>query len=241
MRLLWFGCVLFPVGALAADLPTFSATYDFNLDNKLSGKATRTLSRVGDQYHYEFSAKASFASALETSDFEFDGKQVRSLSYRNRKQVFFRSRENTVRFDWNSKQAHTVHNDAGRDYAIRDDVLDPLNLEIQLRHEMQEGGKLKGEFWLGDVKGQHSVSFEINGTERIKTPYGVLDTIKVRRAHDDPGRVTQFWLAPSLDYLPVRFLQQDDGAVYTLLLSAYNLTGVTKSLGHGVAVLPPVN
>jgi hypothetical protein len=117
MRLFWLGFLLFPVGALAADIPTFTASYDFNLDNKLSGKATRALTRIGDQYHYEFSAKASFASALEASDFGFDGRQVRSLSYRNRKQVFFRSRENTVHFDWGSRQAHAVHNEEGRDYA----------------------------------------------------------------------------------------------------------------------------
>ncbi len=48
------------------------------------------------------------------------------------------------------------------------------------------------------------VSFVKQGTEKVKTTYGTFDTVKVVMRHDKPGRQTTFWLAPKLDYLPVK-------------------------------------
>jgi hypothetical protein len=36
---------------------------------------------------------------------------------------------------------------------------------------------------LGDAKGLNPLTFMIEGTEKIKTPYGEIDTIKVSRVH----------------------------------------------------------
>ena len=236
MRRLWLSVLMFPLAAQAADISAFTATYEFNLDNKLSGKATRELTRNGDRYHYEFRANAAFASAVETSDFGYDGAQVKSLVYRNHRQLFFRSRDAGVNFDWTRRMGHAFRYQDSLDFPLQDGVLDPLNLEMQLRHDLLSGGKFKGEFMLADPKGMHPVRFEINGTERIRTPYGTLDTVKVRRIHEDPERDTQFWLAPSLDYLPVRFVQKDDGAVSTLTLSTYRVTAPPVP---AAAVSPP--
>jgi len=39
--------------------------------------------------------------------------------------------------------------------------------------------------------------------------------------HDKPGRETVFWLAPKLDYLPVKMAHQDQKSSYGLLLTGY--------------------
>ena len=41
------------------------------------------------------------------------------------------------------------------------------------------------------------------------------------REHQDKERTTQFWLAKSLDYLPVKVVQVDDAAVYTIELQSF--------------------
>jgi hypothetical protein len=39
--------------------------------------------------------------------------------------------------------------------------------------------------------------------------------------HDKPGRETIFWLAPKLDYLPVKVTHLDKKNSYGLLLTGY--------------------
>ena len=75
----------------------------------------------------------------------------------------------------------------------------------------------------------------MEGAEKITTPYGEIDTIKVSRVHQSSDRKTQFWLAKSLNYLPVKVVQIDDGAIYTIELQSYQATGVAAE----AAITPP--
>lgn len=222
----------------AADLQPYSAVYAFNLDNKLSGQATRSLMRHGAGYRYQFSASTVVASANEISDFTWNGRQVQSTHYENVKQVFFRSRKASVDYDWSARRAHAQRDKDKLDYALLSDALDPLNMEIQIREDLLKYGKLRDDYMLADPKGLFPLKFEINGTEVINTPYGKLDTLKVRRVHEGTKRETQFWLAKTLDYLPVKFVQRDDTAVYTLTLSGYD--GPLRSLPVSSAPSPAV-
>ena len=53
--------------------------------------------------------------------------------------------------------------------------------------------------------------FKNSGKAKITVPAGTFDTVRVDRVHDDNSRSTSFWLAPSLDYLPVKVSQFNDG------------------------------
>lgn len=57
--------------------------------------------------------------------------------------------------------------------------------------------------------------------ENIKTNYGTFSTMKVVMKHEKPGRETIFWLAPDLDYLPVKVTHVDKNNSYGLLLTGY--------------------
>lgn len=208
-------------GAAVAEPVPYTATYKVNLDNRLNGTATATLSRQGNRFHYELRAMALMANSVEKTDFLFDNGQIQSLAYSTQRQVLFRSRTNTLAFDWKKLSVHAVRNGKEKDYAIPAGTLDPLNMEIQIRDDLMRTGKLDGAYPLADPKEFHPVKFEIYGTEVLKTPMGPVDTLKVRRIHADPERSSQFWLAKSMDYLPVKIVQTDDGAVYKLDLTGY--------------------
>lgn len=47
-------------------------------------------------------------------------------------------------------------------------------------------------------------------------------TIKVVLQHSKPERNTVFWLAPKLDYLPVKVTHNDGKSSYGLLLTGYS-------------------
>ena len=104
---------------------------------------------------------------------------------------------------------------------IPEDALDKLLVQlaamIDLRRGLQhmdyhiaDGGKLK------------VFRYERQGTERLETPAGVFDTVRVVRARDDKEHETVLWTAPSLHYLPVRIQRRDeDDSLYQLELTEY--------------------
>ena len=70
-------------------------------------------------------------------------------------------------------------------------------------------------------------TYEVVGAEKLDTPVGPVETVRVRprrplRANGEPrggGDLTaEFWVAPSLQYLPVRFLIRQDEETYVDLL-----------------------
>lgn len=233
-------CLASSVG-YAFELVPYTATYQFNLNSQLTGTATRVLTKQADnQYRYQFNAAAMIANANELSDFKFDGQKVQSLHYENTKQVVFKTKKSTVDFDWPKKQANAQRNGEALQYAVADlNTLDPLNLEIQIRQDLSKKSVLKDSYSLGDAKGLSPLTFEMKGSEKITTPYGEIDTIKVNRVHQSTDRTTQFWLAKSLNYLPVKVVQIDDGAIYTIELQSYQQGSNTVTTTPLVPVAAP--
>ena len=217
--------VLFSGLGYAFDLQPYTASYQFNLNQQLTGTATRSLIKLeNNHYRYRFSASAAIANANEESEFSFNNQQIQSLSYQNTKQVLFKTKTDKASFDWPNQTLIGQRKGESTNYPLTDKTtLDPLNLEVQIRQDLLSSAnpQLKAEYVLGDAKGVHPLKFTIDGTEKIKTPYGELDTLKVSRVHQDKERSTQFWLAKSLDYLPVKVVQMDDGAVYTIELQNF--------------------
>lgn len=208
--------------AQAWDVQPYTASYHFNIDNKLSGTATRVLEKTGsDTYRYVFSASAPLASAQETSDFRFDGKQVMPLRYQQSRKIFMIGKQTTVNYDWARNMASSKRDKNSQQYALKPGTLDSLNLEVQIRRDLHDTGKLGSDYWLGDAKGLSPLKFEILGEEELDTPLGKLQTVKIQRHHSSADRHTTFWLAKDMDYIPAKVVQNDDGALYTIEISSF--------------------
>ena len=58
----------------------------------------------------------------------------------------------------------------------------------------------------------------------LKTPAGNYETVVIARRDPHKDRVTTFWLAPKLDYLPVQMQQTEPGkATISLVLTEIKL------------------
>lgn len=208
----------------ALELSPYSATYRFNLDNKLSGTATRTLERRGvDLWRYTFSANATIASAIETSDFRFDGQRVIPLGYQQRRDILFSKKKSGIRFDWTARQGTgTRDSKEPVTFPLGAGILDGLNMEIQLRRDLVDLGKLAGPYALATPKELSPLEFVIEGAEVLNTGMGKLNTLRVRRKHKDPTRHTTFWLARDHDMLPAKVVQHDGDTVYELEITRFS-------------------
>lgn len=229
MRRLLPGLLLLTISPLlqAFDITPFKASYRFNLDNKLSGSATRILQKQDDgSWIYTFSASAPMASATETSYFNYDGKTVTPLRYAQDRKIFMVKKGAGVEFDWKTGKG-TGKRDGKPpvSYALQKGALDTLSMEIQVRRDLKDLGKLASSYWIASPKEISEQPFAMEGEETISTPLGKIATIKVSRKHNDPDRHTTFWLAKEYDYLPAKVIQNNDGALYTIELSSYEKTG----------------
>lgn len=214
-------CLCSTLPALAWDAVPFTATYKFDIDGKLDGTATRTLSKSGgNSYRYTATASAPLSSATEISNFLYDGKAVTSLDYKRDFKVLFIGRHNSVNFDWPHNLANTERDDNQGQYTLKPGALDELNLEIQVRRDIIDLGK-PGSYWIGSAKNLYPLQLGIQAEEVMDTPIGKLHVLKVLRTNGDTDRVTTFWLAKELQYAPAKVMQNDKGAIYTLSITGY--------------------
>lgn len=225
MRLLLTAALLIASPLLQAlELTPYTASYHFNLDNKLTGTATRILENTGNNtWRYTFTATTPMATATETSNFRFDGKTVTPVHYKRQHKVLFISKHAEVGFDWKTRQATTRRDEKKAFYTLKSGAVDPLNFEVQMRRDMIDLGKLAKSYLVADPKRMREQKFVVDGNETIETPYGKINTVRIKRLHDDPERHTTFWLARDMNFIPAKVIQDDDGAVYVLQLSG--LTG----------------
>ncbi|MCG2608190.1 MULTISPECIES: DUF3108 domain-containing protein [unclassified Acinetobacter] len=199
----------------------FQASYQFSYNGKNMGSATRTLSKSGNNWTYVFAAKAGvIASATETSHFSLNGNNIISHNFNRSSKILVHNNTMSINFNPNAKIINTKKDDKARSFAWKSGVLDELNAELQLREDLKTSG-LKSSYPIADAKEVESRRFVKQGAEKVKTSYGTFDTIKVVMKHDKPNRDTIFWLAPKLDYAPVKVSHQDGNTSYGLLLTGY--------------------
>jgi hypothetical protein len=206
----------------ALAMSPFQASYQFAYNGKNLGSATRTLKKNGNNWNYVFAAKAGgIASATETSNFTLNNNQIQSSNFSRTSKILVHNNTMTIKFNPNAKTIQTSKDKEQRSFAWKAGVLDELNAELQIREDIKANG-LKSQYWIADAKEVESRRFVQQGSEKIETKYGTFDTIKVVMKHDKPGRETIFWLAPKLDYLPVKVTHEDKKTSYGLLLTGYN-------------------
>ncbi|ENX44592.1 DUF3108 domain-containing protein [Acinetobacter sp. NIPH 2100] len=206
----------------ALAMAPFQASYQFSYNNKNLGSATRTLSQQGNNWTYKFNAKAgAIASASETSQFSFADNKITSQNFSRSSKVLIHNNTMSINFNPNSKVVETKKDNTARSFAWQAGALDELNAELQIREDLKNNS-LKTKYLIADAKALDERRFVKQGNESIKTPYGTFNTIKVVMQHDKPERNTVFWLAPKLDYLPVKMAHNDGKASYGLLLTGYS-------------------
>lgn len=199
----------------------FQATYQFAYNGKNLGSATRTLKKSGNTWNYVFAAKAgAIASATEISNFSLNDGQISSENFSRTSKILVHNNTMNIKFNPSAKTITTSKDKENRSFLWKAGVLDELNAELQIREDLKSSG-LKSIYWLADAKEVEARKFIKQGNEQIKSNYGTFDTVKVVMKHDKPGRETIFWLAPKLDYLPVKVTHEDKKTSYSLLLTGY--------------------
>jgi len=118
-----------------------------------------------------------------------------------------------VTFDWG---AHTItrrYKGATRTEPVPLDTQDRLSFLLALTYASQKGAPIS--FHIADGRGMSRHTYKPDGRERLTTPAGEFETVKLIRRNEASGEVAEIWLAANRGYLPVRILvSEDDGTRY---------------------------
>ena len=110
-------------------------------------------------------------------------------------------------FDWNAKTATFRYRGKTRTEPMHPNPQDRLSFILALA--LAPAGSKTGDYHLVDGRGVSHHINEFAGRERVPTPVGEFDAVKVERGKDDDR--LEIWLATEFGGLPVRSVGVDKG------------------------------
>lgn len=117
-----------------------------------------------------------------------------------------RSGRDTARvwFDWNANTITRRYKGATRTEPVPPDTQDRLSFLLALTFSSHKAQPIS--FHVADGRGMSHHVYKHNGRERLATPAGAFETLKLIRRNEGSGDVTEIWLAANRSYLPVRIV-----------------------------------
>lgn len=208
-----------------ADVTAYKATYasEFDIGIAMSGELTRSLRQTSNgQWLFSTNAEAMIASIKENTSVTFSNDHVVPHTYLYKRKVLGKTREAKLTFDWNNNQ---VTNDVEKKpwtMQVPDGTQDKLSYQLQMRLDLMSGKKGPFSYQIADGGRLKTYDFNIIGSEKITSPMGEYDAIKVEMDRGtDAKRETYIWYAPALDYMIIKLKQTEpDGKTYALQLKS---------------------
>ncbi|MBW3568321.1 MAG: DUF3108 domain-containing protein [Proteobacteria bacterium] len=214
MRIGFLPLLLLPFPALAA-LPEFSAEYDFERGRMKIGETRLQLENSQDHiYRYTSRAKATGFVRLfvkdvikEESIFRFEDGKFWPVSYEYRQENSSKNRNEDIAYDWTDGIAQVDYRGHRSNPELKPGTLDRFLLQLAITAEARNGNvdRIYRVLDNGRVK---EYQLQSHGLESVATPAGRFDALRVMRVDGDSDKHLRMWLAPSLDYLPVKIEQE---------------------------------
>jgi len=187
----------------------FTALYQVTAAGLNIGEMQRRLWREGDTSHFETEIYTTGLAQLlrpyryiERSRWQGEGDALRADYYEVEHQgKGIRERE---RFEWDQQQLYSERRGVAKQQPLPAGVVDKQLYQLLLRRDLAAGLR-QMRYQVADRGSIKTYAFEVLGEERVQTPFGELQALRIERGE------TRFWCAPSLDYLVVRLTKEEDG------------------------------
>lgn len=203
-------------------LRPYTARYQVSYRGLTGGELEFSLKRQSNgEYAYSSHVFPNFLGSLFASDQAEDssivalnGETVQPLQFRSEDGTRKGEKDIKLDFDWNK---HTVSGRAKeKDFSLNLPAGAQDRLSIQLAATLAlQAGRDPGKLVMveGDEIKEYNITQE--NTEHVRVPAGEYDTVvlKSERVDSPSSRVTRYWYAPQLGYLPVRAERSSKGKV----------------------------
>lgn len=219
--------------AQISPLAEYSAQYQASA-NGLAAEATRSLRRTAENsYRLSNTLEASvlgqsLAKLEQSSEFELIDGRIQPQTYSYQLSGVSRA-SHAIVYNWDAQRAISSEDDESWQLTLHDAVLDQLSFQAALRQAVRRNNGEQSSFTFELIDGDEidSHEYRIVGSERLDTPLGALNTLKLERLRAlNDERVTEFWLAEDWDFLLVRLEQvNSSGLRIRLELSEAEIAG----------------
>ena len=196
------------------DIAEFKAIYRLKRGGFEVAEAVMEVRRMQeDIYRYTSHSEALGLLSVFVSDeidevsvFRVTGDDVRPLSYTYRHKGSSKNRDEDITYDWTAGIAETNYRGEEGEIELEAGAVDRFLLPVVIgtRNDLAsfneevpiiDNGKVR--YW----------KLAATSQEKLKTPAGTFETIRIERVDEDIDKELRFWLAPELNYLPVRIEQ----------------------------------
>jgi hypothetical protein len=213
----------------------FIAQYEAAWKGMTVGTSEIQLTRGAEPGHYMYvwtiTARGFFRLAyrddlVQKSWLRVVGDHVRPDKY------FGKEGSQTVElnFDWQDKRATGVSETKPVDIMLPDGAQDVMSIQVEVMLDLKNGN-LPATFQIIDKDQLKEFNYTREGTARIRTAIGELETVIVTSQRTGNNRILRMWFAPSLGFVPVQAERSRDGKV--------EISMRIKSVDRLVAIEPP--
>ena len=199
-------------------LPTeYSAIYNAKL-KQADGVLATQLKKNGDVYSFEliteptgFWKVITKGSVIERSRFVIENDQLKTYDYHLIDTIRKKSRESDAVFNWNNSIITGYYKGREINIALEDKTLSRIVLQLQIMYN-QEKQIVSNDYQVLDKDALKKVSIisEHLFTE-TSVPFGTFQTIKISHQSEDSERLNSLWLAPELNFIPIKISQTING------------------------------
>ncbi len=209
----WLWLLISVAGIAAAEPPPhIELTFALTRNGSTIAEVTERLDYSAGNYQLTETWKGKGLYALLGSARRQSVGTIKGGVLRPREFFDERSGRDTARawFDWNAQTLTKQYQGDKATEPLPPNAQDRLSFLLAL--SLLPGSKTDtASYSIADGKGLSRHTYKLIGRERVKTPVGEFDTIKVARQGDEHETV-EVWLAAQYGYIPVRVLDvEKDG------------------------------
>ena len=207
--------LLLSVSTISAVEVGYSAVYSLDADGMSIGQLKRSLKLTKDgsialstqSYATGFWKLFIDDTISEESRFTINDGKVIPQSYHYAKKKKGKRSEERVTFDFPKETILSSFNGGQQSFPLTGMENDKLLYQFMIRAALREGREESElHFLVVDKRKIEPYQFKVGVIESLDTGIGSIKAVRVERINEEK-RKTTIWFAPSLDYLPVKIVQ----------------------------------
>jgi len=202
-----------PQAAEAAIAP-FSAHYQADWKSINVGTSDLELKPDTEPGHYVYTWTITAHGIFRLYRAEVTQKSWLSINAGHVRPEKYRAEDGTstvnLDFDWEGRRARGVSETKPVDLALSDGTEDVMSIQVEVMLDLKNGS-LPKTFQILDKDELKEFIYSQEGTARLRTALGELDTVMVSSQRRGNNRILRMWFAPSLGFVPVQAERTRDG------------------------------
>jgi hypothetical protein len=135
-----------------------------------------------------------------------------------------------IDFDWQNKRATGVSETKPVDLKLQEGTQDVMSIQVEVMLDLKHGN-LPKTFQIIDKDQLKEFNYTQEGTAKLRTAIGELDTVIVASQREGNNRLLRMWFAPSLGFVPVQAERSRDGKLEIAMR--------IKSVDRLIGIRPP--